>query len=71
MICVTGITLKTFIISIDSERTHAEYPMPIYGDNYSNGSALPISDLVERGDYLRLKNVSLVIRSIQRTGRKR
>ena len=33
--------------------------MPIYGDNYSNGSALPISDLVERGDYLRLKNVSL------------
>ena len=42
-----------------SERTHAEYPMPIYGDNYSNGSALPISDLVERGDYLRLKNVSL------------
>jgi len=38
------------------ERTHAEYPMPIYGDNYSNGSALPISDLVERGDYLRLKN---------------
>ena len=40
-------------------RTHAEYPMPIYGDNYSNGSALPISDLVERGDYLRLKNVSL------------
>ena len=24
------------------ERTHAEYPMPIYGDNYSNGSALPI-----------------------------
>ena len=41
------------------ERTHAEYPMPIYGDNYSNGSALPISDLVEKGDYLRLKNVSL------------
>ncbi|MFK1983664.1 SusC/RagA family TonB-linked outer membrane protein [Bacteroides fragilis] len=41
------------------ECTHAEYPMPIYGDNYSNGSALPISDLVERGDYLRLKNVSL------------
>ena len=41
------------------ERTHVEYPMPIYGDNYSNGSALPISDLVERGDYLRLKNVSL------------
>ena len=41
------------------ERTHAEYPMPIYGDNYCNGSALPISDLVERGDYLRLKNVSL------------
>ena len=41
------------------ERTHAEYPMPIYGDNYSNGSASPISDLVERGDYLRLKNVSL------------
>ena len=40
-------------------KASAEYPMPIYGDNYSNGSALPISDLVERGDYLRLKNVSL------------
>lgn len=41
------------------ERRNAEYPLPVYGDNYSNGSALPISDWVEKGDYLRLKNVSL------------
>ena len=40
-------------------RADAKYPKPIYGDNYSNGSALPISDLVESGNYLRLKNVSL------------
>jgi len=39
--------------------TKADYALPIYGDNYSNGSAYPISDWVEKGDYLRLKNVSL------------
>ena len=26
-------------------------------DNYSNGSANPISDFIENGDYLRLKNL--------------
>ncbi|HCO68542.1 MAG TPA: TonB-dependent receptor, partial [Dysgonomonas sp.] len=41
------------------ERKNAEYPLPIYGDNYSNGSAMPISDWMEKGDYLRLKNISL------------
>ena len=41
------------------ERTNAEYPIPVYGDNISNGSAYPISDFVEDGDYLRLKNISL------------
>jgi len=39
--------------------TKADYALPIYGDNVSNGSAYPISDWVEKGDYLRLKNVSL------------
>ena len=39
------------------ERTAAKYARPIYGDNYSNGSAKPISDWVEKGDYLRLKQV--------------
>jgi TonB-linked SusC/RagA family outer membrane protein len=41
------------------ERTNAKYALPVYGDNYSNGSALPITDWVEDGDYLRLKNVVL------------
>lgn len=41
------------------DRRNAEYALPIYGDNYSNGSAMPISDWVEKGDYLRLKNISI------------
>lgn len=40
-------------------RTNAKYAKPIWGDNYSNGSALPITDWVEDGDYIRLKNISL------------
>lgn len=39
------------------DRTAAKYARPIYGDNYSNGSAKPISDWIEKGDYLRLKQV--------------
>lgn len=39
------------------ERTNATYALPIYGDNYSNGSAMPITDWVENGDYIRLKNL--------------
>lgn len=41
------------------ERRNADYALPIYGDNYSNGSAKSITDYVEKADYLRLKNVSL------------
>jgi outer membrane receptor protein involved in Fe transport len=41
------------------DRTNATYPIPVYGDNVSNGSAYQISDWLEKGDYLRLKNVSL------------
>jgi TonB-linked SusC/RagA family outer membrane protein len=37
----------------------AKFAKPIYGDNTSNGSAFPISDWVEKGDYLRLKTLSL------------
>jgi TonB-linked SusC/RagA family outer membrane protein len=40
-------------------RRNAKYPLPIYSDNYSNGSAFPISEWVEKGDYLRLKTISL------------
>ena len=39
------------------EHTEAKYAYPIYGDNYSNGSAKPISDWVEKADYLRLKQL--------------
>jgi TonB-linked SusC/RagA family outer membrane protein len=38
---------------------NARYAKPIYGDNTSNGSAFPISDWVEKGDYLRLKTATL------------
>lgn len=43
----------------ETNKYGATFAKPIYGDNYSNGSALPISDFVEKGDYLRLKNISL------------
>lgn len=39
--------------------SNAKFPIPVYGDNVSNGSAYPISDWIEKGDYLRLKNISL------------
>ncbi|MDR1780786.1 MAG: TonB-dependent receptor [Tannerella sp.] len=38
---------------------NAKYAKPIYGDNYSNGSYVGISDWIEKGDYLRLKNITL------------
>ncbi|OAV74762.1 Outer membrane cobalamin receptor protein, SusC/RagA family [Bacteroidales bacterium Barb7] len=37
----------------------AKYAKPIYADNVSNGSSMPISDWIEKGDYLRLKNITL------------
>ena len=37
---------------------NAKYAKPVYGDNYSNGSALEITDWIEKGDYLRLKNIT-------------
>ena len=43
----------------ENNKDNAIFAKPIYGDNYSNGSAMPISDLVEKGDYIRLKNISL------------
>lgn len=38
---------------------NAKYAKPIYGDNVSNGSSMPISDWIENGDYLRFKNLTL------------
>lgn len=43
----------------ESNKDNATYAYPIYGDNYSNGSSKPISDFVEKADYIRLKQVSL------------
>ena len=42
-----------------SENTGAKWPRVVYGDNVSNGSALVMSSNVERGDFARLRNVSL------------
>jgi len=38
---------------------NAEWPRVVYGDNVSNGSALIMSTNVEKGDFARLRNVSL------------
>ena len=42
-----------------AEGDKAVYAKPEVNDNYSNGSASPISDFIENGDYLRLKNVQI------------
>ncbi|HMN89607.1 MAG TPA: TonB-dependent receptor [Saprospiraceae bacterium] len=34
-------------------------PRVVYGDNISNGSAFPISENIERGDFLRVRNLAL------------
>ncbi|HEV8284025.1 MAG TPA: TonB-dependent receptor [Chitinophagaceae bacterium] len=36
-----------------------EWPRVVFGDNVSNGSALVISSNVEKGDFLKVRNVSL------------
>ncbi|MGM9759109.1 MAG: SusC/RagA family TonB-linked outer membrane protein [Parabacteroides sp.] len=42
------------------ENRYATYAKPIYGDTYSNsGSSFPLDIWVERGDFLRLKNLTL------------
>lgn len=37
----------------------ATYAKPEINDNYSNGSANPISDWIEKGDYIRMKNLAV------------
>lgn len=41
------------------ENTNGKLPRYVYGDNVSNGSALVISENVEKGDFVRLRMVSL------------
>lgn len=41
------------------ENTDGSIPRVVFGDNVSNGSALPISENVEKGDFLRLRNFSI------------
>jgi TonB-linked SusC/RagA family outer membrane protein len=40
-------------------RDNAKYPRVVYTDNVSNGSALVLSSNVEKGDFVRLRNVQL------------
>ncbi|HEX8657854.1 MAG TPA: SusC/RagA family TonB-linked outer membrane protein, partial [Hymenobacter sp.] len=40
-------------------RNNAKYPRVVYTDNVSNGSALVLSSNVEKGDFARLRNLSL------------
>ncbi len=42
-----------------ADNTNAEWPRLVYGDNVSNGSSIVMSQNVERGDFIRLRNVSL------------
>jgi hypothetical protein len=39
--------------------TSGTVPRIVYGDNVSNGSTLVISENVEKGDYLRIRNIAL------------
>ncbi|WP_375417028.1 SusC/RagA family TonB-linked outer membrane protein [uncultured Hymenobacter sp.] len=39
--------------------TDGEWPRVVYGDNVSNGSALIMSSNIEKGDFARLRNVTL------------
>ncbi|MDO8366004.1 MAG: TonB-dependent receptor [Saprospiraceae bacterium] len=39
--------------------TDGSIPRVVFGDNVSNGSAIPISENVEKGDFLRIRNVTL------------
>ncbi|MFZ5972847.1 MAG: SusC/RagA family TonB-linked outer membrane protein [Bacteroidota bacterium] len=41
------------------ENRGGSIPRIVFGDNISNGSAFPISENVEKGDFVRLRNVSL------------
>lgn len=41
------------------ENPNSKIPRAVYGDNVSNGSSFLISEHVEKGDFLRLQNVSL------------
>jgi hypothetical protein len=41
------------------ENPQGKLPRVVYGDNVSNGSALVISENIEKGDFIRLRNVSL------------
>ena len=43
----------------ETNKQNATYAKPVYMDNTSNGSAYSISDFMEKGDYIRLKNMSL------------
>jgi TonB-linked SusC/RagA family outer membrane protein len=41
------------------ENPNTHIPRVVYGDNVSNGSALLISENVEKGDFIRLRNIML------------
>jgi hypothetical protein len=38
---------------------NTDVPRVVYGDNISNGSGFPISENVERGDFIKFKSISL------------
>ncbi|HEV7329885.1 MAG TPA: TonB-dependent receptor [Flavisolibacter sp.] len=38
---------------------NAKWPRVVYNDNVSNGSGLPMSNNVEKGDFLKLRNITL------------
>jgi TonB-linked SusC/RagA family outer membrane protein len=42
-----------------TDNTNTKWPRLVYGDNVSNGSTIVMSQNVEKGDFARLRNVSL------------
>jgi len=41
------------------QNTDGSIPRVVFNDNVSNGSAIPISENVEKGDFLRIRNITL------------
>lgn len=41
------------------QNTNGTIPRVVFGDNVSNGSALPITENLEKGDFIRLRNIIL------------
>ena len=61
-----GIDEKVIVVSVNGNNAPAlkegditNVPRLVFGDNISNGSSTPISENVEKGDFIRMRNISM------------